>query len=899
MKWIAYMAVVCNLLFNTPSCFAVNASAPGQPDGSIFVSALDGSSVATVRYSLNSDFVYPFGQSSGLFSGLVPGTYTVYARNSTTCRATIELTVGTVSAYAIRYRLDFHDLKSLPTLGSNRKWRLDIEDKEYSGSVSDLEGAGEDPVIVEWRGESSEDIFSDNVISSSLRVALNSRTDQEFIDFYTYDERRFRASLYLYSGGSYGLYWRGFLTPMLYSEPYVSKRNYDVNLIFTDGLADLKDVEFTDDSGNRPQDRIPIFNALNYIINKTNIALNFWETVNLYATGMTFGTDDSTLEQAYIDPLNYRKEDGTNLDCRTVLGYLLDFMGCRLYQSNGRWNIDLISEKTASSVATRKRTENYGLISGGNESPRIMLRVAGAVPPKVTLAEQSGVMSIAQTYGTVRLRYKLGLEEINNLLPYGSFEAEDLDNGQFKGWQADLANNADGYVGLERLTGDRSGYAFFAQFNALDGTETGAAVTRYIELTSDSVNMAAPEGPAGGGIGGAGGPTTPVTYYRIRISFDVYTRPIFENCYIAIDYMLRFTDTGHYLQPGVNSEGARIFSTYTDALLEGKYNRTYIDSHLKWTTISFDCIVDDVDMEGPLEFEFKISGNPIYDHATLASLRAVDTTELYVQQNLTRQRVINNTFAAQHLEYRLRPGTDAESGVQIVRPTNYNGTTNAWVWELARSYGVPGYPVDELVYGYPYQYYSQWLQNILIDNVHLGYLPGEAEPVEEVVVTETPYPGIKQTLEKELFHGDLEAGALDANYKFITRGYLTTSDGEPIVSGWKRRGVTEYYQISQLLGKMIRGQYQEMRRKLSGTLDCPDTMPTLWNTLQEVRTGKVFQFMALTCYLRTNKADFEAIETLSGGDPLDESTNPGGTPGTVEPPVVTRVHSTDFSSDFI
>ncbi len=95
---------------------------------------------------------------------------------------------------------------------------------------------------------------------------------------------------------------------------------------------------------------------------------------------------------------------------------------------------------------------------------------------------------------------------------------------------------------------------------------------------------------------------------------------------------------------------------------------------------------------------------------------------------------------------------------------------------------------------------------------------------------------------------------------------------------------------------MIRGQFQERRRKLTDSLDCPDLLPTFWNTLHEVRTGRVFQFMSLKIYLRMNMAEFSAVETLSGGDPLDESV--GGDVGEIEPPVETRVHVAAFSSAF-
>jgi hypothetical protein len=875
--------IVCQLAFFLEGCFATNASEPGIADGGIVVSSLDPSGLTPVRYKIGSDFTYPAGgQVSGIFTNLVPGTYTIYARNSSTCRATIDITVLADRTYGVRYRLDFHDLLSS---GANRKYRLDIEDSEYFGAVTEVKGYGINPVRVSHRGESSEDIFTDNVVASQILVDLDSETDQQFIDFYTFDERRFRAKLYLHNGSSYDLFHQGYLTPMLYSEPYILKENYPVNLVFTDGLADLKDYKFTDDGDNYPVSRIPIFSALNFILNKTDVRLNIWENVNLYPTGFLSGTNDSTLEQAYIDPIRYRNDDGTYKTCREVLGYLMDFLGARIYQSNGRWNIDLISEKSASAVATRKRTNLYAVIAGGNESPRVLLRRSVAASPRVIFKDQSAVMNIPQTYGTIKLTYDLGIEKENNLLPYGNFEAEDVENGQLKGWQVeDLTIGGDGTFGLEKLIEPRgnSRFALFFDFTACDIGENifklAAAPVQYNYPYNLITN------PSGS------------QFQSIRVSFDVFTRPLFTNAEIYLDYKV-ILNGGLYVQPRLYSTtNRRNISDNVDNLIDGEYNRVYITESLTWKTISFEFPIyftslNGFSSDGPIELELRVNSNPIYDYVDFAALRAelVDqlTTADTVYFNKKRKvlEVVDGNDIIHF--YELERSSAAESVPDVIRPTTFSTAApyrRAYVWKLKQSVEITS--TDK-----------NWLQNMLIDNVSMEYLPDYEPPVETIEVTEVPNESVKQTLEKTLYHGDLQT-PLDDNYKYISSAYLSAADGTPITGGWQRRGVTENFTITQLLGKMIRGQYQDIRWKLSGLLQCPDDMPTFWNTLHEVRTGKVYQFMSLTQMLRTQEAEFEAIETLAGGDPLDESTDPGGTIGPIEPPVVTRVHSLDFSTDF-
>lgn len=863
---------VCNLHFLTPSCFGVNESSPGQADGSIFVSALDGSSLATVKYNIGSDFTYSSGgQTSGNFTGLVAGTYTIYARNSSTCRDVIEITVGLNSLYSVRYRLEFHDLKSFPQLGSNRKYRLDILDNEYSGSVNELEGGTSDPVILDWSSSSSaENPFDLTVIGSELTLIINSRTDEEYIDLYTTDERRFKAVLYVYESG-YQIYWSGFLTPMLYSEAYVSKRNYDINLTFTDGLADLSKEAFSDDSGNQIVTRISILQGISYIVKKTGLELHIWDSVNLYASVMDSGANDSTLEQGYFDPMVYLNDDGTSKDCLTVLTALMDFLGAKIYQANGKWNIDLISEKTASSVPTRKFNHALNTLSGGDEEPRILLRIAGAVPPKVTLADQSGMMSIPQTYGRIELTYDLGIEKENNLLDYGNFEDEDIENGQFKGWQADLTTGGGATVGLEKLIEPRgtSEYAFIADF-----TGCTSIASNFIYLASLPVEFTRVSG----------------TSQRIKFSFDVFTRPLFSDVEIYIDY--KITLNGIYVMPrnefGKNYRALNGAPGLADGLIDSEYLRTFINQSLNWQTIVLEFVVDadtidSISTDGDLQIEFRLSSNPVYDHVDITSLKT-EVTNIASTAYFNKKRRVQTPGGVYN--YELEHRTDAESLPYFVRPNDYNAGINTRVWVL-KGITIIDTSVDK-----------NFLQNILIDNVRMGYFPDNEDPVEKIVITEVPSSNIKPVYEKTLLHGDFSQSDLDDNYRFISRAYISESDGTPIYGEWQRRGVTENYSITQLLGKMIRGHYQEKRRKLSGSLDCPDIMPTFWNTLHEVRTGKIFQFMSLRIYLKNNLAEFQAIETLSGGDPLDEGADPGGDVGEVEPPVETRVHTSAFSSAF-
>ena len=77
------------------------------------------------------------------------------------------------------------------------------------------------------------------ILGSSLAWSAECLSEDEFAELYTSDPTLYRVSL-LFSGTEV---WRGFVTPELYSSPWVDTP-YDVTLTATDNLAELKNSTF-------------------------------------------------------------------------------------------------------------------------------------------------------------------------------------------------------------------------------------------------------------------------------------------------------------------------------------------------------------------------------------------------------------------------------------------------------------------------------------------------------------------------------------------------------------------------------------------------------------------------------------------------------------------------------
>ena len=101
-------------------------------------------------------------------------------------------------SYSARYRLNFGDDKG----GS---YKLEIHQKNYSGSVEDMIGA-ESPVVIEWTSE--DDIYSP-IIGSTCTIQLYTTDSVSYLNFYEYDEREFKVIVYAQISGFYSPIWNG------------------------------------------------------------------------------------------------------------------------------------------------------------------------------------------------------------------------------------------------------------------------------------------------------------------------------------------------------------------------------------------------------------------------------------------------------------------------------------------------------------------------------------------------------------------------------------------------------------------------------------------------------------------------------------------------------------------
>lgn len=225
-------------------------------------------------------------------------------------------------AYGTKYNFYYKSLH-------DKDYEFRIQEDGYSGAVTELT-AMVPPAVRAVKGDNDE--LEDRIMRSECRVKINSSTDYSLMEFFTYDAKKYRGQIYCESS----LYWQGYLSPDYYVEPYIPAP-YTIELIFTDGLGQLKNIDY-DEFGAVGEaltvKKLALWNAFILCISKAGNLLPFKEGIDIYEEHHNQTDADSMTSQTYFDIRRFT-EDMSYYD---VLDELLKAMGnARLWQQDGCW----------------------------------------------------------------------------------------------------------------------------------------------------------------------------------------------------------------------------------------------------------------------------------------------------------------------------------------------------------------------------------------------------------------------------------------------------------------------------------------------------------------------------------------------------------------------------------
>lgn len=817
-------------------------SATGEliADGEVIVTA---SSSNTIQYKLNSDFTYNDGsghQSSGTFTGLLPGQYRIYMRDSVNCGTNVLVTIGFSNDYGPLYRLEYDD----PVGGVTK---IDIAQRDYSGSVTEVKGAniGFERSL---KGEGSQDKF-ESILATKAIVNLSSETNFAFSGLYSNSPEEFR--IYFYKDSVLkGVYK---VLPQQYSEEYKAAPYY-VSVVGTDGLPGLKDYVFLQDDGQRFNGDMKAIELIAYILKKTRLNLSIRCAINLYATGMDTTDADDPLDQAYVDcDTYYINETEPTLDY--VLRQILEPFGASIVQENAVWNIVRIEEKRAE-YDYREFDVDGQYVSNSSYDPRLSVSPVGS--EGFHFSDRDHFMQLCPGYGKIRVFYKLGLRE--NI----------LENGDFRLTSAYDSVNNQYYFNL-----DTYGFQLVSPNYPLQSTWESVGDNNVAWKIEGNSNIVSGYGDA-------------------YIQSDAYTIKMGVANSLKIE--LKFK-----LPPAIAYNGfsapVSIGIPYQKVRVRVKYGSYYLQNNGTWTTDDNTMIIYATEFDKFITQEF-IAPNPdsgavngysfdirlyhsyVYhaEYTTFDGLRDKDTYDEVEGEAILPIGTRSEVSALGAFEYiyfyELEENTDTPSEPLIIRPDDYNASTNPVQWVLKASVLK--------------NYYTNFASPFWVDFIKVGFLTSGSAPVDTILRDINAEPRNTAILEKEVTHGsyqslittipqwDFGIGKLTASSgatltllttnvlsaDLLYAGYFRNSTGDGWTT-WTRDGISESSSLHAILLQQYAAQYKRSWRKLTGSFYSQSKYFTFLDVLKVVNdSNRLYLPISPTIDDKNNRVRGEFLELI-------------------------------------
>lgn len=189
-----------------------------------------------------------------------------------------------------------------------------ISKKNYTGEVT-RRPLGRAPIL---KRENNGHVYG-----TSLEIYAECKVDGEYAEFYTSSADEFKVNVYK----DQIPIWTGFITPELYSEPDIAPP-YDVQIIATDGLGELKNYPFNSVNASSLHDHFA------NMMNHTGLSLE----IAMVSALKYYNGESASLPQDLLDiRLDLSHENGSS--CYDVLQHMLSALNASISQFDDKWFI--------------------------------------------------------------------------------------------------------------------------------------------------------------------------------------------------------------------------------------------------------------------------------------------------------------------------------------------------------------------------------------------------------------------------------------------------------------------------------------------------------------------------------------------------------------------------------
>lgn len=247
--------------------------------------------------------------------------------------------------YGIKYKCEFTSNKGLD-------YKVYILQKGYDSAIYDLRMGG-NPVSINYTS-GSENKF-EIIRGSECVLNFFSEYDGQFSEIMYADKNDFLVQVFIHED----LHWQGYVIQDNYNEPFASAP-YLMSLRATDGLGDLKLIEFAKENGTVFLSNMTfieaILNCLGLLKNGTQLVTSndiFEARIDRNVTA------NEAFNQVTVNPFIFLKNELNAKKCNEVLKSILELFQCYIYYKKGKYYIERINYKLSETLTRRTYNINF------------------------------------------------------------------------------------------------------------------------------------------------------------------------------------------------------------------------------------------------------------------------------------------------------------------------------------------------------------------------------------------------------------------------------------------------------------------------------------------------------------------------------------------------------------
>lgn len=290
--------------------------------------------------------------------------------------------------------------------------------KNYTGAVSDLETAGNSPVVISYREPSLGEY---GIQACECVLSFRSTSNFSLAQFYTQAEREWLVVVTVAGIVKF----KGYLTPDSATQEFKAPPAV-VTLRANDGLGSLKNVTYPMPTGTKNNLRQSFIDILSYAMAVTNLDLGINTVNNLYESKNLTGLNDDPMAQNKVNPLRMSDGQGNMYNAYDVIEALCQQFGATFRQADGAFHFIRNAEMTNEVVRNRVYNKDAFFLRGENVD---RIRTAGASDQDVILIGGNPTISLGNAYKRVEVLMKYG--DIPSIIFNGDFEQYTAPNFPF------------------------------------------------------------------------------------------------------------------------------------------------------------------------------------------------------------------------------------------------------------------------------------------------------------------------------------------------------------------------------------------------------------------------------------------------------------------------------------